>query len=513
MTTPFVSSGTTSITPTHINSIDSLLGQNRWSSSAIAYSFPFSNSTLFWSTFTDTGYGPPFSSGEPWSSAAAPLTNTDQVNFELALQQWSNVANLQFVKINEITNEVGDIRIAYSEDLNTSVLAWSYLPSDAAQAGDIWINSASILNTEDWNPGSISFETILHEIGHTLGLKHPFTDPNHPDAATLPSEQDSTIHTVMSYTYSNLQGQTGNEFSFHPTTPMVFDIAAIQYLYGTNLRYHVGNDAYEFNDANIYHQTIWDAGGTDTFRYTGSIPCAIDLNPASGSFIGQSVYVQDNGANFGSPVPNIWIANNCAIENAVTGQANDRLTGNNGSNILDGNNGIDTVRIFGSQSGFILSKTSSNSFVLDELNNAGNHDTLLNIERLEFDDTHLALDLDNHAGQVAKLLGAVFGTTSVSNPSYVGIGLNQADRGLDYDQLGQYALDAAGLTTHEEIVTRLWQNLYDSTPSNAEKSPYVRMLDSGEISSGALAILAADSGLNTNHINLLGLTQNGIAYV
>ena len=88
-----------------------------------------------------------------------------------------------------------------------------------------------------------------------------------------------------------------------------------------------------------------------------------------------------------------------------------------------------------------------------ELNNAGNHDTLLNIERLEFDDAHLALDLDNHAGQVAKLLGAVFGTTSVSNPSYVGIGLNQADRGLDYDQLGQYALDAAGLTTHEEIVT------------------------------------------------------------
>ncbi len=513
MTTPYVSSGTTPISLIHINAIDSLLGQNRWSSSTIGYSFPFSNSTVFWSTLPDIGYGPPFGDGEPWSSAAAPLTSTDEFNFELALQQWANVANLQFVKISEITNEVGDIRIAYSEDPDSSVLAWSYLPSDAVQAGDIWINSSSILNTEDWNPGSISFETILHEIGHTLGLKHPFADPKHPDTPTLPAEQDNTIHTIMSYTYANLQGQTGNEFSYHPTTPMVFDIAAIQYLYGANLRYHAGNDAYEFNDASLYHQTIWDAGGVDTLRYAGSFPCTIDLNPTAGSFIGQAVFVQDNGVNFGSPVPNVWIANNCVIENAVAGQANDRLIGNSSDNLLDGSAGIDTVRVVGSQNDFVLKRTSTNSFTLDELGSAGNQDTLLNIERLEFDDGHRALDLDNHAGQVAKLLGAVFGTAFISNPSYVGIGLNQADSDLDYAQLGQFALDAAGLNTHEAIVNQLWQNLYGSTPSNAEKSPYVRMLDTAEISSGGLAVLAADSGLNADHINLLGLAQNGIAYV
>lgn len=512
MTTPFVSSSVTDIHAANVNTIDSLLGDLRWTNPTISYSFPISNSPLFWSIQPGFGYGFQFDDGEPWSSAAKPLTSTDQINFEHALQQWANVANVNFIKLTETTNEVGDIRVAYSEDPETSTLAWSYLPNFGVWAGDIWINTSSLLNREEWDPGTVSFATILHEIGHALGLKHPFFDPKNETATTLPTDLDNNLHTLMSYTYANLQGDQGNDFSFHPTTPMVLDIAAIQYIYGANMSYHVGNDTYSYDDANTYHETIWDAGGIDAIQYTGAIPTLIDLNPTGASLIGQSVYVQSDGVNLGSFIPNVWIADGVVIENAMTGQGDDVLIGNNSSNTLDGGSGIDTVLVESPRNQHTLNKTATGYTVTDHAN-PGNQDTLMAVERLEFSDIELALDLDGHAGQVAKLLGAVFGASAIANQEYVGMGLTEADQGMNYEQLGEFAVSATGLKTSDEIVTLLWNNLFESAPTEAEKSPYVKLLDSGQISTGALAVLAADSSANIGNINLVGLMQTGIGFV
>lgn len=512
MTTPYVSSSVTDINPANINVIDSLLGDLRWAGATISYSFPASNSPLYWSTDPSRGYGAPFGDGEPWNSAAKSLTSRDQSNFELALQQWANVANVNFTKITETPNEVGDIRAAYSEDPDEFTLAWSYLPGSSVRAGDIWVNTFGLLNFQEWDPGTISFETILHEIGHTLGFKHPFLKPKDTTTATLPVTLDKTIYTLMSYTYANLEGDKGNEFSFHPTTPMLLDIAAIQYLYGANNNYHAGNDTYVYYESNTYHETIWDAGGTDTIQYAGTVSTRIDLNPTAASFIGQPVYVQSNGVNLGSPVPNVWIADGALIENAITDQGDDYLIGNNSSNTLDGGSGIDTVQMESQRDHYTLHKAPDGYIITDNLN-PGNQDMLVAVERLEFDTIRLALDLDGHAGEVAKLLGAVFGAATVSNKTYVGIGLVEADQGMDYEQLGEFAINATGLETSDEIVTLLWNNLFGSTPTEAEKSPYVTLLDSGGISVGALAVLAADSDANASNINLVGLMQTGIGFV
>ncbi|WP_297325515.1 M10 family metallopeptidase [Nitrosomonas sp.] len=512
MTTPFISSSVTDIHPANVNAIDSLLGDLRWTSSTISYSFPTSNSPLLWSTQPGFGYDFQFGDGEPWSNAAKPLTSTDQINFEHALQQWANVANVNFIKLTETTDEVGDIRAAYSEDPKTSTLAWSYLPGFSVRAGDIWINTSSLLNRQEWDPGTVSFAAILHEIGHALGLKHPFFDPENKTAATLPADLDNTLHTLMSYTYTNLQGDQGNDFSFHPTTPMVLDIAAIQYVYGANMNYHAGNDTYSYDDANTYHETIWDAGGIDTILYTGAIPTLIDLNPTGASLIGQSVYVQFDGVDLGSSIPNVWIADGVTIENAMTGQGDDVLIGNNSSNTLDGGPGIDIVVVESQRNQYTLNRTATDYTITDHAN-SGNQDALTAVERLEFSDIKLALDLDGHAGQVAKLLGAVFGTAAIANLEYVGIGLTEADQGMNYEQLGEFAINATGLKTSDEIVTLLWDNLFGSAPTETEKSPYVKLLDSGQISTGALAVLAADSDSNAGNINLTGLMQTGIGFV
>ncbi|AEJ00945.1 peptidase M10A and M12B matrixin and adamalysin [Nitrosomonas sp. Is79A3] len=513
MATPLTASSVIYTDPANDNQIDSLLGGTRWTNSTISYSFPASNSSLFWSTLSGSGYGSQFGDGEPWNSAAKPLTSADQDYFEQALQQWANVANINFIKVAETPSAVGDIRVAYTEDTDDSTLAWSYLPSNSTKSGDIWINTKSLLNFQDWTPGTISFETLLHEIGHALGFKHPFADPDDPTAKTLPPVLDSIMHTIMSYTYSNLQGEEGNEFSLHPTTPMVLDIAAMQYLYGANNHYHAGNDIYTYTDTNTYHETIWDAAGpSDTIQYAGAISSRIDLNPTSASFIGEPIYVQSNGVNVGLPIPNVWIADNVIIENAIAGQGDDVLIGNDSSNTLDGDSGIDTVLVQAPRDNYTLSKTSS-GYTITANANLGNQDTLMHIERLEFNDMRLALDLDGSAGEVAKLLGAVFGASAAANQDYVGIGLTEADKGLSYEQLGEFAIHATELTSHDKIVTLLWQNLFGAAPSDTQKSPYVKMLDTGEISSGGLAILAADSGVNAENIHLTGLVQTGVAFV
>lgn len=161
---------------------------------------------------------------------------------------------------------------------------------------------------------------------------------------------------------------------------------------------------------------------------------------------------------------------------------------------------------------FTLGKSSGHYFIAADTNPA-NQDILLNIERVEFDDTGLALDLDGHAGEVAKLLGAVFGASSLANQEYAGIGLIKADEGLSYEQLGEFAINATNLAYHEEIVTLLWQNLFGTIPTQSDKSPYINMLDNGEISVGSLAILAAESEVNAQNIHLTELMQTGLAYI
>jgi hypothetical protein len=110
----------------------------------------------------------------------------------------------------------------------------------------------------------------------------------------------------------------------------------------------------------------------------------------------------------------------------------------------------------------------------------------------------IAIDLDGNAGTTAKILGAVFDKESVSNKSYVGIGLNFLDTGWTYDNLAALALDAAGAKTNDQIVSLLWTNVIGTKPTAADKQPFIALLENG-MTAGALAHLAADTSFNTTN--------------
>ena len=143
-------------------------------------------------------------------------------------------------------------------------------------------------------------------------------------------------------------------------------------------------------------------------------------------------------------------------------------------------------------------------------------DLLLNVERLKFSDSSIAFDIEGNAGIVAKVIGAVFGKAFVTNPTFVGIGLEYLDnKGYGYEQLLQLALDfrLGSRPSNKQVVDLLYSNVVGVLPSQAEENFYVGLLDSKAYSTSSLALLASETTINVANINLIGLASTGIEFI
>ena len=519
MPSPTGFSDTRNIAPAFNNAIDSLMDDTRWVGSTVTYSFP-SYSSL-WSTSPLSGYGSSTSGEPPWSTSYRPLSNANKDSFRAAASAWSSVANIQLIEISDTSSSVGDIRAAFGYEVSlANAEAAAYLPSNTSVAGDIWFNAFANISSATWRAGSYSYLTVLHELGHALGLKHPFEGD-----VKLPAALDNVSNTVMSY--SAVSGAPGAKLSFYPTTPMVLDIKALQSGYGSNTTTRTGNDVYAFNDTTTYHQTIWDSAGNDTLVYNGSTNATINLMEGQGSFIGAPVFARNQFGGNVNQLPNIWIAYGTLIENATGGSGNDiifgnaaanllqgglgndTLSGGGGNDTLDGGAGIDIASFSLGRANYVIAKSDNGFKVTSAFEGV---DSISNIERLKFADMSLALDLDASAGRVAKILGAVFGVQALTNKSIVGIGLSYLDSGMSYEALCALAMNAAGKTSNSDVVDLLWRNVVQSPIGASAKAYYVGLLDEG-MSIGALTRLAADNISNVNNIDLIGLALTGIEFV
>lgn len=311
------------------NYIDALIDGYKWGSGGagtavvLTYSFPGYDS--YWAS---DYYG-----GEPWDFDI--LNATQKAAATAALATWASVANVSFMQTADNSTTVGEIRFAWTGEVNEQ--AHAYTPGSTAEAGDVWLNYNADWS-EGFGKGTYAFTALVHELGHALGLKHTFEAPN-----TLPSGEDGYHNSVMSY--SAQAGNDGSMVSFNPTTPMLYDIAAIQYLYGANMSYNAGNTTYTFQEGQDYFQTLWDGGGKDTIVWQAATQSAqIDLRAGSWSDLGNTLQFYDS--DWTPAATSIWtvaIAFTVTIENATGGGAGDVLTGNDAANVLSGNAGNDTL--------------------------------------------------------------------------------------------------------------------------------------------------------------------------
>lgn len=277
------------------------------------------------------------------------LLSLDQQDaFVSAFGAWANMANITFMdygynnpmaaisvtgasfKLDPIEN-----RYLYAD---TQRIGGSIEEGQEHRLGDIWINTThepGMVNQTLLSPGQDGYQTFLHEIGHALGLIHPYG---------LPYAEDQ-LHTTMSY--SVMDGEYGRADikydgkQWYPSEPMLYDILAIQTLYGVNASYHASDDNYTFSTdlTKPDVRAIWDAGGNDTFDASNQTQSVfINLNPGEFSSIGTG----DRKKAYISIAYQITGQENNWIENAIGGSKNDELIGNDIVNILIGNSGNDT---------------------------------------------------------------------------------------------------------------------------------------------------------------------------
>ena len=196
---------------------------------------------------------------------------------------------------------------------------------------------------------------------------------------------------------------------------------------------------------------------------------------------------------------------------------NDSFKGQPGIDYFDGGLGLDTVVYSGPQDRYTINK-SGNRYVVSEPTGSDDTDNLVNIERLQFSNGKVALDVETgNAGEAAKLIGALLGPTYVKDKALAGIVINLLDQKYSSDTIAKLGiatpmfLGMAGSNSNTDFVKQVFTNVVGRAPTPSESSTYVNMLDAGT-SQSALALMAAQTDLNAARINLVGLIQHGLEF-
>lgn len=284
------------------------------------------------------------------------------------LAQYAAIANISFV---EVSDSVGG-QIRFGTNDQASSAGYAYYPSSSGIGGDVWLN-----NDESYNmapaAGNYGYLTMIHEIGHALGMKHPGNYGSDDEGPYLSGSYDSTDYTVMSY------NTTGSPYA---SSLGPYDIATIQFLYGPTGAATIGrmqaagDGATALYGSSSVDDVLLGGAGNDTLSgYGGS-----DQMLGKG---GADYIVGGGGAElvYGNrDADSIWGGDDS--DTLYGGQQDDQMVGGYGADVVYGNYGTDNMWgssgadvMYGGQDGDVLSGGADSDTLYGNLGNdylAGN---------------------------------------------------------------------------------------------------------------------------------------------
>ncbi len=463
--------------------IDGILSGVAWKFTNFSVSYPTSG----------LSYGFTYGNGENQTFTA--FTQAQKLVADFARSLLADYTPITFVAGTEAS---ANLRYGNFQAGNNQSTHGNY-PDGFPGMGDMWYSQK---NGDQGNGtiGGFAYTTIFHEQGHTLGLKHgQDTGINGgvaktvdgtviPNYAPLPAANDDWNYTVM--TYRSYQGATtdpvqGFLTSDNPVTYMMADIAAMQYMYGanfagvssTNTLYQWDAAGNKFVNGTLFlpsavngkiFETVWDGGGNDTYDTSNfSTNQTIDLRPGAFSTIDPTKLADLDRFHPGTQIALGNVANallyqndlRSLIENAVTGNGNDVITGNQAANLLSGNGGND----------FIDAGAGS-----DTLSGGAGNDTLLGGDALAL-----------NAAQ--KSIYRLYGATLDREPDVPGLlgwvnvlggGSSLVDTAAGFVNSPEFQAKYGALN-NTQFVTQLYANVLRRGPDAGGLAGWVGQLDGG----------------------------------
>lgn len=186
-----------------------------------------------------------------------------------------------------------------------------------------------------------------------------------------------------------------------------------------------------------------------------------------------------------------------------------------GDDSLDGGRGLDMAVYLGASTQYSISLGSVTSSVEDSILDRDGADNLTNIERLQFIDTNIALDLSGTAGQAYRIYEAVL--DRAPDPEGLGYWINDMDRGVSLTTIAQGFIaskefqDKYGVKpSYETYVNLLYQNILGRAPDAAGLNYWLSNMQNG-IDTPAI-VLASFSEGSENKANVAQDIANGIYF-